>query len=849
MTIVQPIRTTGTTPVVPLAKTEVARPRVHDRLDSITAPCVVVCAPAGSGKSIEVSSWARDRLTGTLVWVDAGDARDSAGRLWAAVLDGLRESLPAHAPALAPIAAVARRAPQEVPARLARWSQSLDQEVVVVVDDVHEIVDATIHEQLVELLAAGPRMRLVIVTRHDPPWPLHRMRLDGLVDEVRAADLAFDGVEAAALFADAGVELGQGEVDEIVQRTQGWAAGLRLAAMGASAAGDGPAFVREVSGRQEYIADYLTREVFDALDSPWQDFIGRIGTVDEVCAELAEALGGGADSAARLRDLTRRNAFIREQVDRPGWYCLHPLLLDFLRSRITDRAREGQLHRRAARWYADQGDAWSALEHAIDAQDWELAAELIGHHVVRWTVRNPPGDLRAMLRDVPREALLTHAGLALGVSASLTMSGSVEGVGELLAAVRARLPEAPAEQQPRLRLLADLIRIGVSRFVGDLRSLADTCLDLPVASEDLIPLELTDWTLVQALVLGNAGSAELWLGDLTAAQVHLDRAVREDGSRGVSLPALNARGHLAYLYWLRGELDDAETAARTVVDQLRTLGIGDAVQATAAHLALAGIATDRDRPDEARQRLDEALQCPAEPHTTFAASLLSARLAALDGRPFEAITALRTGREATSAGPVPSFLLDRSRGLEAHLQRLSGNDAEAELLTAPTGTDEPVTRRHDDRRVLIQRHVGRARMAAAAGAIESALVDLEVALGHAAPVDFRSPFVEAAPRLVGLLGTRIERGTAHVDFALDLLGRMADPSLASRPAGTLLVPLSERELNVLRHLVTNLSVPEIAAKLYVSVNTVKTHQRSIYRKLAASSRREAVDHARTVGLV
>ncbi len=848
----------------PIASHVVPRVRLFEQLDrSRASPITLICAPAGYGKSLLAASWLSDRRVDTAVWVNVASGRDSSGELWAtiarAIAGVVAQAEPAAAAELVELGALGRTAPGELPARLARWLQARDGEVVLVIDDLHAVVDQDFHEELIELVTkARDRLRLVALTRHDPPWPLHRLRLDGLLRDFRADSLAFDEAEAAALFELLEVAVGPTEIAHVLARTQGWAAGLRLAAIGALSSADPAGFVESVSGRSDYIADYLMREVYDALDRGWQDFLATIGVVDEICADLAVALGAGAESEHRLRALARQNAFIhRLGGDRSGWYRLHPLLVDFLRSRATDGRQRRALQRAAAGWFVAQGEPLTALRYALAAQDWPVAGDLVGRNVVSWTVCRPPRELGRMLASVPREVVLTEPGLAIGVAASLSMAGRIAGVEELTDAARRHLDRVDDQCRRRYAFVLDLIEFGNRRFVGDLDSVLRQFRELPTDQETLSELGLADWFASRTLLINNIGTAELWTGDWQAAAPHLAEAARVDGNRPLVLPTLNAQAHLGYLRWAAGELRAAEVAARTAIEHFERLGIGGAVQSRSAYLAMAGVALDRDDLAAAEDWIAALRRTAREPQTDFAAELMTARILAAGDKLFDAIAAVRAARAAVAGRPLPEALVDQSWLLEAQLLTMAGSDAAAQVAGARIGVPlQRVAPGPDTPRARVEQHLGRARKAIgqadadSATADEAASAELESALCVAAPEQLRQPFLAFRAVLEPLLRTRLELGTREPVFAVELVDRITartPPEVAISPA--IFTPLTKRERNVLRYLATTMTTKEIAQSLYVSVNTVKTHQRSIYQKLGANERRQAVVHARALALI
>lgn len=847
----------------PVVRNIVQRTRLFAALDRAqTTPTVLVCGPAGYGKSLLVASWWSERAFPYAAWVNLSFTRSSPGQTWAALVAAIRTTVTEPDAELDSLEGLAFSAPQDLPARLGHWLTQQDHDTYLVVDELHTVTGIGVHEQLVELIAAAAaRLRLVAITRHDPLWPLHRMRLDGLLGDVRVEDLAFDDAEAEELpgevgarpmlFGALGLEVSSARIHQVVATTQGWAAGLRLAAIGASAATDPDAYLATISGRNRYIADYLLREVFERLGGEWQDFLGRIGVVDEISPELAVALGCGADSGDRLAELARQNVFTHQIGDRLGWYRLHPLLLDFLRSRATDEARRRELHGLAARWFATQGEPQSAMVHALAAQDWELAADLAGTHVVSWAVCRPPGEFKKLLGQVPREQLLTHPGLSIGLAAALVMRGELTDIDELIEAARAQLGQLRDSQRRRYEFVIELVNLGKGRWTGDLEALLDSCRRMPREPTVLAALGLTDWLAIPTLLINNEGTAELWTGDYANALEHLSDASRVGPLRAVALPTLNAQAHLAYLHWMRGELAEADRLGRAALDGFVRMGAAEAIQARSAYLALVGVAIDRDDPDSAEVWLGIARRGAGELHTEFAADLFGARLSAAKGDLFEAVATIRELRERYRSVPLPATLVAQSQLLEAELLSQAGNHPAAQevaaAITVPISTLRPGP---DMVRAQVDKHLAAARRAVSADADEVALAELEAALVLAAPQLLRQPFLARRAVVSKLLSTRLEQGTQEPGFAADLLDRMADeaPRVSLKP-NAIFVPLTARELNILRYLATTMTGQEIAQALYVSINAVKTHQRSIHRKLGASDRREAVARARALGLL
>lgn len=797
------------------------------RLDAIAdLPAFLVCAGAGSGKTLAVAAWCAERTDLDLAWLNVGSLGSDPGRLWREVVAVMTEAVGASAPDPLPAPSVLN-APGVVADRLGTWASELSRPLVLVLDDVHAITDPTVTEELQRLVLTAPAaLHLVVITRHDPPWNLQRLRLEGYVGELRGDELAFTDTEAHDLLTLADIDLDSAEVSELVLRTRGWAAGLRLAAMHLRLAPDRQMALKSLSGRSGYIADYLMREVYDELPESWKDFLASISVVERVSVQLAEALGASSDAGALLETLARSNTFVHEIGREPGWYRLHPLLLDFLRSRVVDQPRRVSLQREAARWFAAQQRPWEALELAIEAQDHAFAGELIGRNVVTWTVLRSPLELERLLGSIAPNELRSHVGLVIGSAAARMMAGRLDDVDELVGQARSLSRLSTGRPRDRYEFLLEVIDIGSARWRGDLTELSRGLERLSVDAADLSQLDLADWPTMQGLVISNAGASALWLGSVSSARRSLERIARQPDTR-LELPVLNARAHLAYLEWEQGNLNEAAALASSVTDRFAEAGASGAVQSACAHLALAGVALDRNQIAKAERHLSDARPALHEPHVQLAAEVLSAGVLVARGRRDEAAALVRAAADAWGHPDLPALLKTQL------LRTLPPSDRDTEVGSTSSSASP---------REALFDHVHSARQT-------HDLEALERALALAAPHDFRRPFLDGSSLHDALL-TRIEQGTAYPEFAslllTDLAEAAADP-VAARSRGTL--TLTETEAKVLRYLATPMSTGEIAQALFVSVNTVKTHQRSIHQKLGVRKRRDAVAVARSYDLL
>ncbi|MFC5143001.1 LuxR C-terminal-related transcriptional regulator [Actinomycetospora rhizophila] len=876
-------RRTDAEHAVPVATHVVERPRLRARLDAAVtdAAATLVVGPAGWGKTLLVSSWLAAGAGGReAAWVTLGPDHDEPRAFWAT----LARAVGAHA---GPATAAALRRldgrlgggladPDELPGAFAQALRQAERPVVLVLDDLHEVTSPAVHRGLHSLVERPvPPLALVATARRDPPWPLTRLRLAGLLAEIRPDDLAFRDDEAAALFVQLGVPAGTEHVREMVARTGGWAAGMRLAALDLATRTDVDAAVAAFSGDAHSVSGYLLDEVLGRQPAELVAFLEQISVVDLVCADLADALTGGADGAALLAELAAAHLFV-PALDHPGrWYRLHRLVLDVLRARPAPRRDRRDRHRRAAEWFRGHGMALEALRSAVQGELWALAADVVGAHLVALVLRGSADEVTRVLRDVPEPVLLERPELATAVAGARVVVGDTTQVRFLVAAARRGAGALGDGRRRRLAVHHGLIEGAHARAAGDLDAAARAFGAVPLDVAALDRWGVLDPGIVPAVVLANLGTAELWTGDLAAAEAHLREAA--EGAGPDTLPRVNAAAHLALLAGERGELDAAEHRAREVVATAAARGWTRAPQVAAAYLALARTTIDRDELDDTDHwltRLAEVEEVAPEPHVLLARSLALAAHHDAAGHREDALARLRAAGTQVGSWTPPrplaeSWLLgeadllaraghpDAARAVAERLgaPRTDGGRVAAARLLLHLGDVDGVEAALGDTtasalpRVRAGAGVVAALAAERAGAPERAATVLEDALLTAAPSGLRRPFL-AAPALVDVLHRRVDRGSGAAAFAVDLLERLTGrPAEHGGPRPPLAEPLTEREATMVRYLASTLSNPEIATELYVSVNTVKTHQRAVYRKLGASGRREAVRRARALGLL
>ncbi|MFC8294120.1 LuxR C-terminal-related transcriptional regulator [Streptomyces sp. NPDC057250] len=864
-----------------LPETFLRRPRLAESLTrALTGPepLVLVNGPAGAGKTLLAADWFGTRpLPGPAAWltVEAGD--NAPGVFWSYVLGALCH----HGFALP--GAVGRPArPGEVDlsllSRLAAHLNDLTEPVILVLDEFERVSSPDVAEELRFVLHhAGAGLRLVLVGRTDPLLPLHRYRAAGQVAEIRDADLAFRPRETADLVRRHGLSLSDEGARTLTERTGGWAAGLRLCVLAAQRAEDPESFLKEFETGRSAIADFLLSEVLDAQSAGNQDLLLRASVCERIHPGLANALTGRDDAAPMLAELWRANAFV-EPVGH-AWYRLHPLFAEILRAHLNTRhpGLEGELHGSAARWLSDAGLLMEALPHAARAGDWEFAADrLVDDLAIGRLVTGLDADrLGELFAGMPPDTPGPAADLVRAARALARYD-----VDRCLAHLdRAEAHPAPVgEESPSAaRLSGALLRVLAGRMLGSPETAEAAARSVERLEErEVLTERLRARPEVRALSSAALGATRLWAGDLDAARAGLTAAAEAPDTPSTALPRHDALGGLALIDFLNGWPGRAEARARQTIAEAERFGLQPSARSPLGQLVRAAVDVERDDLASARAHLDRTTPGPPRPHDPLVASwsaVTRSRLLSAAGRAAEALRVLDDLREAPAAA-TPSPWMDAQVALAAaaaHMARgrpgaavealagARGAGPEHAIATArallAAGDDEaaralaaalPALDGHGPA-LTVRALLVRAGTARTLGDGAAARRLVARALAVARPERLRRPFLEAGIRIPDLLGRPPVPGRGHDRLpAGPVPGAQTPGGGGSGPAPE---PLSAREHEVLVRLAQMMSTEEIAATLFLSVNTVKTHLRHIYRKLAVTRRGEAVRRARELGLL
>ena len=855
----------------------VPRERLLDCLDHGTrGSLTLVSAPAGSGKTALLAWWLEHRPRRRRVaWLSLGREERDRERFWIGVTAALRD-------ALGPGGAVTPSPRADVDAYLPHLFAALalpGEPVLLVLDDFHEVTDPGITEDIQTLLDHAPaRLSLVLSTRADPVLRLQRLRMAGELTEIRARDLAFTKAEARLLEAELGLALSEADRELLHARTEGWAAGLRLAALSLAGHPDPHGFLESFAGDDRAVSDYLLSEVLARQSPETLDFLLRTSIVDRIGGELADALTGGEGGARALESLLHRGGMLSCLDDRGRWYRYHPLFAEVLRLELGRTMPEElpELHRRAARWHGDHAMPIEAMTHAIAAEDWDVAAEVAGASWLSLLLAGKAPVMRGLVLQIPDVVVRASAELALASGGLRLDAGEEDLADELVALALELAPALSGDRRRRLEVTSTATRLYRARLRGDVEeTLSAARRVLSVRWEHGVAAD------VRALTLANLGIAELWAGETRLAREHLTQAIGVAIDCGNDYVLFMSQGWGAAADLRAGQIDSARQRADIALGLAEIRGWTATPQAAIGHVVLAALAIFGNDLETARSHAEAAraaLHRSGERLLRISIARLEAQLLGASGEPLTGLDVLRGA--TADGGPIPAFLHVAIATLEAELLEAVGETAHARrvLVDLETSEDTPdaavglarlelIAGRPeealgavadflaDEREpVRVTSHVEAWVIAAIARDTlrdeERAMHAVERALDLAEPRGLRRPILRHGPAMRSLLRRHIRNGTAHRALAGELLAVLDDDvGRAAGSAEPLLEPLSDRELAVLRFLPTMMSNAEIASEMFVSVNTVKTHLKHVYRKLDVADRRDAIRRARELHLL
>lgn len=876
----------------------VSRSRLVDQLQRATqGKLTLISAPAGFGKTTLLADW-RSAIASTgraTAWLSLDPTDNDSSSFWTHVAESLHRAVPSAATAIALLKDTQPVPMESVVAALVNDLNGVESDVTLVLDDYHAIDAADVQQQMTELIEHLPaQAHLAIATRADPPFPLARLRAQGELFEIRAADLRFTPDEAATYLNQvAGLDLAEGDIAALEGRTEGWIAALQLAALSIRGRDDIAGFIAGFAGDDRFVVDFLVEEVLQRQPDDVQAFLLQTSILGRLTGGLCDAVTGQSGGRAMLEALDRGNLFVVSLDAQRRWYRYHHLFADVLRARLHDEQAGAvtELHRRACEWFERHGERDEAIRHALLGENWERAAYLIELAIPELRQAKQVTTMRRWFAALPEGIFWNRPVLSVGYVGALMANGEFQDVEARLAdaerwldpATRPSSEMVVADQAgfARLPSAVAMYRAAQAQLRGDTDgTLAHARRALALASED-DPLGRGGAAGFLALAHWATGDLEVAYGYWTDAMSSLDRV-------GHTVDSIAIVRAIAEIRAAQGRLREARRKYERGLELASDRGATPLRGAGDMHTGLAELALEFNELDAAADHLLASTELDEQgaglPQNAARRRIVAALIRAGEGDADAAIGLLGEA-ERTYIGeyfpvvrPIPALrariwvvqgrLADagdwvRERGLAIDDELDYVSEFEHLTLARVLIARSSATADRGPMREAVALLI-RLLAAAEAGGRERSVVEMLVllAIAHRALGDdakaltaLRRAMTLAEPE--GYVRTFVAEGATvgallEAAIAHGISPRYAKRLLAAgeRPRRQPLAePLSERELDVLRLLATDLDGPDIASELVVALSTVRSHTKSIYAKLGVNSRRAAVRRGQQLGLM
>ncbi|MDW8404214.1 LuxR C-terminal-related transcriptional regulator [Chloroflexus sp.] len=857
--------------------TTLARPHLVARLNEGLAHqsrLSLIAAPAGYGKTTLAATWSA-QCARPIAWLSLDEADDDPIRFGIYFLSALQRVYPSLGASLLPVLRAGQSPPPTIfAATILNELAQNNAALVCVLDDFHLIHDQVILALVHQLLThATPAFHLTIVSREDPALPLARLRANNQLVEVRAADLRFDRAEVIALLRDQmQLALGDAELDQVLERTEGWPAGVQLAGLSLQGAPDPARLVAELSGSHCFILSYLTEEVLARQPPDVQEFLLQTSILDRFTSELCDTITGRTNSAALIDYLVAANLFLVPQDDTGMWYRYHRLFAELLQTQLRRRhpTLVATLHRRASHWYEAQGRPVEAIDHALAASEHERALALLERH--GWALLNAgyTHTLERWLRALPTASIQTSPRLCLDFGWMRLLRGQLDQVEPLLAQAETACATQSHANHTALRAECLALRANLNQAVGRIPE-AITAAEASLAANPTGNERLTG---LAALALGGAYRQ---LPDFTNAVSALQRAARSAHAAGDPVTEMLAIAHLTLLATQYGRLRLAADTATAVIQRREQTQTEPSPIFGVVYGALGLVYYEWNDLGRSREYLERSIHLgmlAAHNASVIYSQCTLARLLQAKGDLVGAAQILDTAESLLGQG-APEWVRPELIAQQTALALATGDLTAAVMHLRRSGITpaDPATHRtllvHLSwlRLLLAQRDQHTAELAQrlidvaeATGRCDILLRTLILsaryyqhersiaaqllkrALAIAEAEGYVRVFVEAGEEITHLL-----RQIGCPSWLAIHLPPSTPRAFFDQMAATSLDPLSEREATVLQLLAQGLTYAEIAEQLVISINTVRFHVKTIYSKLEANNRTQAVARARELG--
>ncbi len=883
--------------IPPVRPQTVERPRLIEQMNhGLYTKLILVSASAGFGKSTLLSQWIKQSDYPT-AWVSLDEPDSDVTRF----LTYMVMALQTIDGTIGETVLTALQSPERPPTDviltdLINAIASVRQDIILVLDDYHTIDNTEIDTALAFLLDyLPPQCHLVISTREDPQLPLARLRARGELTEIRIADLRFNADEASDFLRQTmNLSLTPEDIVALEKRTEGWIAGLQLAALSLRRRDDTSDFIQAFTGSHRFVLEYLVEEVLRHQPDTLRDFLLQTSILERFNADLCDAVVEHDSSKDLLATLDRANVFVIPLDETQRWYRYHHLFADALRSHLENEQsdRISDLHLRASEWFEAHDYAPESIQHALKAETFDRAADLIE---IIWPEMDENYQLPTWLRwlkALPEHIVKSRPILGLGHAWAMLNLGDVEASAELLAEAEHWLEKSQDE-------LEQMVVIDISRFqslpatIAGARAYGALTMGQPEAgiefakkARDLAPSH-DHSSYRQGLAL--LGVAYWALGDLLTADQILEEHAKEIYELGYISDGIGMSFLLGEMRLTLGKLQFALNGYEQWLPVIEELDEEVELGAPDVHRGLAEVYCEINELDKAEQYLQSAKDMSkhsALPNWQYRYALVYAKLCVRRGQYDDALQWLDDAGKSLTPAPLP---ISRSvNALRASIWIRQGHldKAQAWLHTNNLSLEDDINYLNEfnylmwGRLLLAQSKTGLDvssqietllnRLQASAktgqrngtlieilivlalfhqlqGDMDTAVASIEQALDLAAPEGFINIFTDEGASMATLLEEARQQGI-HINFVSKLLSVIKSTDTPSQPAQDLIDPLSDRELEVLHMLKTDLTGPQIADQLMVSLNTMRTHTKNIYSKLGVGSRRTAVTRAEELGL-
>ncbi|GCE05180.1 LuxR C-terminal-related transcriptional regulator [Dictyobacter aurantiacus] len=883
----------------------IPRDHVYMALDAgLQRPLLLVTAPAGFGKTTVVSEWIRQRQL-PAAWVSLDPSDNDIVRFWRYILTALSRFLPELNDLISSCQG-GQGGPgiETILTRFINSAITLSEDIVLVLDDYHTICTPVIHQSVTFLLEhLPPRLHVVLITRRDPPLPLARLRVQGKLVELRTQDLRFTDEETGIFLTQAmNLNLSLDDTIALRKHTEGWIAGLQLAALSLQGRSDNDAkgsmaqFLKSFSGINRNILHYLTDEVLQQLPEHIQTFLLQTSILERLNASLCNAVTGNTDGEMMLEWLEQNNLFLNALDHQQYWYRYDQLFLELLQHRLKQKYPTllPELHHRAATWYAQQGMDIDVIKHAILAEDMELAVRLIEQHACHFIQRGEDSLVRMWLSSLPEALIASHPMLSLLQAYTAFLQARMD-VYEQALTRATRLWQKDKQHRYMLGRVYDL-RARVALYCGDGPQV------IKYARQTLAFIDEDSSSPFYCSTMLHLGAGHLLQGELVQAAHYLSESYRLGQKYSYTTVALAAGVYHGLLQKAQGNLRTAIQTFQQICGEAQTIVSWPVI---AAHVYLADIYRERNEVTNAQEHIQQArllsLQAADEGYMAAELYLVQARLTWLQEEHEQAMTLLIQAEHSSQRfGPNPTFLA-RVAELRMHFllaRRDLTTARQWQTQYAPPLTDDMFLYEREywlmtQARLLIAQEQGQQAVQLLEPAYQLAhqqgrsqselellllltlayhiegntqhtLQKLEQALLLGEAGAYMRSFVDEGAVMIALLTELYSRYQRHssaetihsspgyIYTLLSSVGTETQPPrwlISQENEDEMIDKLSEREYMVLALIAEGLSNQEIAQKLVVTVSTIKTHLNNIYAKLHVHTRLQAVTRAYDLGVL